>query len=288
MQDLRDRACAHPDFPGLGPEFRERDVIGDVDEREQRVSQRRPTGDGDRVPRHFRQRIPQSVLAVPLQGDGLPGIARNGANDVLADPGIGGRRDAATNAVDARQALRQPAHHRRSEDGKARNPREDIYTRGLRPRVESLHASDKFRAIRQIEVVHAGAEAALDDAVAGFAVGLERAAGVDENVRPERTYPAFDVAIAIKQGRLQRCRRAGSRGAEGSRFLHRATGDDQRQARRRLQQIDDAAAEGSVAADDQDSQSRAHPRNLARSSGPGRKQDSLAPNHLRRFFAMTS
>lgn len=102
VQHFRHRPRAHPDRFCLGPQRRQRVEVRHVDQREQRVPHRHAPGGRDGVPHLLGERITLGRPAIAHQPDRPPGIARNGADDVLADPGEGRWRDAAADALDAR------------------------------------------------------------------------------------------------------------------------------------------------------------------------------------------
>jgi hypothetical protein len=107
----------------------------------------------------------------------------------------------------------------------------------------------------------------LDHAVSVLAIGLEGATGIDQKVGPQRHQRMSKITVAIEHRRFQPCRRLLPR-AERLGALRRTAGDDQLQPWLVLQQLDDAATEDAVAADDQHTQR--HARNHSTFGGTGR------------------
>ena len=93
--------------------------------------------------------------------------------------------------------------------------------------------------------------AGLDQPVAPLAVGLERATGVDDDVGPQGAELRAKVAVAVEHHGHEPGLGVSSALAIGLGFGERPAGDEQIKARLVLQQLNDASAEGAVAADDQ-------------------------------------
>jgi len=96
------------------------------------------------------------------------------------------------------------------------------------------------------------------------------------------------IAIAVECRRHEPCFHDAARRCECLRFLQRASGHDEGQARFVLDQLDQPAAERTVTAHDQDCDFLIHLRNRSASSGVDTRHVSRTPNHLRRLRAMMS
>ena len=58
---------------------------------------------------------------------------------------------------------------------------------------------DEIRSVGEIEIVDALRDACLYNAIAVRAMGLERTAGVDNNVGPDRCQISREVAVAVER-----------------------------------------------------------------------------------------
>jgi hypothetical protein len=123
--------------------------------------------------------------------------------------------------------------------------------------VETFDAKHEIAGVGEIEVVAATRQAGLDQAERRLAIGLERAAAVDDKVGGQGGQLLDGVAVAVENGRLERRpARLGPAGAEGPGLVGRTAGDQQAQARLMCQQTGQPGAEDAVAADDEDGQAQ--------------------------------
>ena len=74
-------------------------------------------------------------------------------------------------------------------------------------------------------------DAGFDECVRPFAVGLKRAASIDEDIGAQDVELGCDVAPAVELGRNELGLCALSRGAEGVRLRPRTAADQERQPR---------------------------------------------------------
>ncbi len=161
----------------------------------------------------------------------LPGIARDGANDIVADASKRRGRNAAANCIDAAHILCELAYDCGRQDRKTRNAGEDEHAFRARLPIERGDARDKVRTIRQIEIADALFDTRFDDAIAMLAIGLKRAAGVDHDVGAKRGYARAHVAVPIETRALERRANRSTRLYERPGLFDIAAGHDQRQAR---------------------------------------------------------
>ena len=92
----------------------------------------------------------------------------------------------------------------------------------------------------------------LDYPIGLVAIALERPGGVNDDIGRDRTQLRLDLALAIERG--GDCRGSGAeRGAERLRLGARAPRNDERQPRFVGEKLRQSAAEGAIAAEDEDS-----------------------------------
>ena len=156
--------------------------------------------------------------------------------------------------------MRELPHHGRGQHRKARDAGENEDAARARLGVELRDAADEIGAVGEVEIVNAERERGAHHAIGIGAVELERAGGIDHDVRRELAQLPLDVAVAI-EGR--RHRRGWQIGAEALCFCMRAAGDDQRQPILVGEQLRQPSAEGAVAPEDQNLEGR-HPGNRDR------------------------
>ena len=183
MEQLRHRSRAHPDRFRFGPQHRQGAQVGNVDEREQGVAQWQSSWRRDGEAHLLGEGIADRGLAVASQRRRLASIAGDGADDVLANPGVGRGRNAAPNGIDPRHVRGQAPGHRGRQHGKAGDARQHVDIGGARGGVESLYAVDEGGAVGEVEIVHASGDTGFDHSILAGAIALERAAGVDQHVR---------------------------------------------------------------------------------------------------------
>ncbi len=136
-------------------------------------------------------------------------------------------------------------------------------------RIELCDPFDEIRAVREIEIVDAVRDRGAHERVR-VAVGLERPAGIDDDVGFQGGELCVGIAVTVEDARQQR-RAHLVRGAELLRLLERAARDDQRQALFIGEKLRQPAAERTVTAEDQNGEPLIHhARNLSAWRGSGR------------------
>src|SRR6516225_5138200 len=153
-------------------------------------------------------------------------------------------------------APRKSARRRNGQDGQAADPGENDEPAPLRFVIESHDVIDKAGAIGEIDVVDVQREAGLYDDIGIIAIGLERAGCIDDQVGRCIAQLADEITIAIERQRDELCCRGNAR-AKGLRLRTRAAGDQQRQLRTIGEQSNQTAAEGSIAAEDENLHAKA-------------------------------
>ena len=211
---------------------------------------RQPAGRCNGVTPRVDEAVTDGLAAVAADRDRLAGIARDRPDHVQSDIGVGRRRDAAFHRIDARHAGREPADHRRGQHRKAADAREHKDAAPARRIVEPCNAFDEIGAIGEVEIVDAERERRFHHPIGIVAVSLERTGDIHDRIGRNRFELALDIAIAVECRRHQRRRRLQAR--TKARLRARAPGDDQRQPRVVGQQLRQPAAEGAVAAENED------------------------------------
>jgi hypothetical protein len=124
--------------------------------------------------------------------------------------------------------------------------------RGPRGRVEDANARDEVRTVGKIQIMDLLFQTGFDEAIAPLAVSLEWAARIDDEIGCQRLQLHSEFAIAIEDSRAEERARIAPRRAVRGGFLHRTPGHHDLQARFICKQLDEAAAERAIAADNQD------------------------------------
>jgi hypothetical protein len=215
-------------------------------------------------------------------------VTRDRTDHVEAYTGVGRWRDAASDRVDAGQALGQLPADGGGEHWKTADARQDEHAFFFRNSVELSDPADEAAAIGQIEIADAERDCRLHQPIEVIAVGLEWSTSIDNDVGGERAYLCRHIASPVEALRAQGCLRIQPR-TKGLRLRQGASRDDQLQLLLAGQQFHDPAAEHAVAADDQDAPAPlAHRRNRAAISGVGTKRVSLRPKKRSRLAASIS
>jgi len=150
------------------------------------------------------------------------------------------------------------ADDRRGEDWKTGDAREYVPIGGTGCLVKDVDTGDEIRSIGQIEIIHPVVDARFDDAVPVIAIGLKRSTRIHQDVGLKRCELRNDIAIAIERYRNEMRFCFASRVAKPAGFFERPPGNCQDQAGFIFQQLNDAAAECAISADDEDVEAVGH------------------------------
>ncbi len=145
-------------------------------------------------------------------------------------------------------------HHRRRQNRKAADPRQNINTGGLRLGIEFVDAEDKIRPIGKIEIIRPRRNRRPDNGVRVCAIGLKRTGRIDHQIgRLARQRPGHIEAV---QRQRPQTRPAPPLCAKAPRLRPVASGDKNFEARHINQQVNQTPAKDAVAAQKQ----HPHPR----------------------------
>jgi hypothetical protein len=157
------------------------------------------------APRHrnrgahgFDETVTGFIPSAAPQRDRLARIARNRAQHIEPDTGIGRRRDGGRDAIHVLDARGKLAHRGGGEYGETAHSREYENAFRLRLCIKPRDAFNEIRAIGEIEVIHAGRHRCLYEPIRITAVHLEWPGCIDHNIGLKFLKLRFNIAVAVE------------------------------------------------------------------------------------------